>query len=77
MLWQDFYDVCTWGGEFDRLNNLTEAEFLIGRVRHHPGILIWCGGNESLSFYHWAHDGLPMPGKEVLEKQLRGLCSTA
>jgi hypothetical protein len=49
LLWQDFFH--NWGmypedGNFRSLCR-GEAEYMVKRLKHHPSILLWCGGNES------------------------------
>jgi beta-galactosidase/beta-glucuronidase len=49
LLWQEFFhdhSMYPDGDEF--LSEYTqECEYHIGRLKHHPSILLWCGGNES------------------------------
>lgn len=48
LVWQDFYLCCSMYSEEEDFMDLCrqEAEQLINRLRHHPCILLWCGGNE-------------------------------
>lgn len=60
LLWQDFY--LGWGmfsEEPDMLDMCRrEAEQLVKRLKHHPSLLLWCGGNELF----WSRD-MVYPGE--------------
>lgn len=47
-IWQDFYLCCAMYSEESEFmeNCRTEAQQLVKSLRHHPCILLWCGGNE-------------------------------
>jgi len=71
LIWQDFFSIYTGPDTEQRNNALEEAAFLVERLVHHPCILIWCGGNESMQFFAWRHGQMPMPGAEMLTHVLR------
>lgn len=52
MLWQDFTDLPLGGDDQSRSICRTEAALLIKRLKHHPSIFIWCGGNENAMWHH-------------------------
>ena len=41
-----------------------EAEHLIRRLRHHPCLLLWCGGNETIMGAQFQHQ--PPFGAEIV-----------
>lgn len=56
MVWQDFMFACSmYPATEDWLANVkAEARDNIIRLRNHPSIVIWCGGNECLdAWYNW------------------------
>lgn len=50
LVWQDFYLGYNMYNVEENMMQLyaKEAEWLVKRLRHHPGLLLWCGGNEVL-----------------------------
>ncbi len=56
MVWQDFMFACTtYPAEGEWLESVRqEAIDNIRRLRHHPSIVLWCGGNECTdAWYNW------------------------
>ncbi len=56
MVWQDFMFACsTYPAEGAWLESVRqEAEDNMRRLRNHPSIVIWCGGNECMdAWYNW------------------------
>ena len=56
MVWQDFMFACsTYPAEGEWLESVQqEAIDNVRRLRHHPSIVIWCGGNECTdAWYNW------------------------
>lgn len=56
MVWQDFMFACsTYPAEGAWMDNVREEAIdNIHRLRNHPSIVIWCGGNECLdAWYNW------------------------
>lgn len=60
LLWQDFYLGYNMYSEEPEVLDLCrrEAEVLVKRLKHHPSILLWCGGNEM----YWSRD-MQYPGE--------------
>lgn len=60
LLWQDFYlGFHMYSEESDMLQLCRqEAEVLVQRLKHHPSLLLWCGGNEM----YWSRD-MQYPGE--------------
>lgn len=60
MVWQDFMFACSmYPATGEWLENVKmEARDNIRRLRNHPSIVIWCGGNECLdAWYNWGWKG--------------------
>lgn len=60
MVWQDFMFACsTYPAEGEWLENVRqEAADNIRRLRNHPSIMLWCGGNECMdAWYNWGWKG--------------------
>lgn len=56
MVWQDFMFACAmYPGEASFINNVKEeVKYQIGRLAHHPCIVLWCGNNEiDEAWHHW------------------------
>lgn len=54
MVWQDFMYACADIPEDDEkwvANTLKECEYQIKRLRNHPSLVYWCGGNEKTGTY--------------------------
>lgn len=54
MVWQDFMYACSDIPEDDAAwvsNTLKECEYQIKRLRNHPSLVYWCGGNEKTGTY--------------------------
>ena len=73
MVWQDFANSCghppddhMWFLE----NIIAEAEYQVKRLRRHPSIVMWCGGNESSNPWFFSENP---PGKKLLHYYLRGV----
>lgn len=57
MLWQDFTDLPLRSDEASVEICRREAELLVKRLKHHPSIFVWCGGNESAMWNHQEFNG--------------------
>lgn len=76
LLWQEFfcghaqYPMC--GGVTELI--LQEAEYMIKSRRHHPSILLWCGGNECYLSRDFAAPDEEYLAASFFEYELRKLC---
>ncbi|MFH0793683.1 MAG: sugar-binding domain-containing protein, partial [bacterium] len=78
LVWQDFMFACAEYPETPAFRSQIrrEAESVIGRLRHHPCVALWCGNNEN----EWGHlEGWfspreKLPGRSVYEKILPDVC---
>lgn len=76
LLWFEFYHRWTMYPDSEEFRTLckSECEHLVGKLKHHPSILFWCGGNEQ---YLGAE--IEMPGEEyiggvIFEKDYKEIC---
>lgn len=53
LLWQDFPALPLGPDKESILNSVEKATRFLNKVKHHPSILCWCGGNEAAQ---WAHE---------------------
>lgn len=73
MVWQDFANACAEppdDDEFFLRNIIEEAEYQVKRLRNHPAIACWCGGNESSSSHRYEPD---RPGRRLCRYYYRGV----
>lgn len=54
---------------------LEEAEYQIRRLRHHPSLLLWCGGNECFMSRDFAKPGEEYGAAQLFEYDLKNLCA--
>ncbi|MCX5682557.1 MAG: beta-galactosidase [Planctomycetota bacterium] len=72
LLWQDFTDLPLAADEASRAVCRQEAADFVKRLKHHPSILCWCGGNEAAMWHHEDYnaefkDRGPWPGLAAAE----------
>jgi len=70
MVWQEFTLACRSYSESDEYLRVLESEAraIIARLRHHPCLAIWCGGNEL--YNHWSR----MTDQSLPLRLLNSLC---
>ena len=77
-IWQDFmfgYNMHPTGWpEFDEKCRI-EIEDMIRRLRNHPCILLWSGGNENYMGWDFAHHTQPTVGRELFERIMPEACA--
>ncbi len=76
MLWQDFP---TGGSEMPDSDEqkalyLSEAAWMVRRLKHHPSIMLWCGGNENIYMSEYLEDKTSRIGFETLIYGFKKLC---
>lgn len=73
MVWQDFANSCGHPPD-DKLwfldNVIAESEYQVKRLRNHPSVVLWCGGNESSNPWFYSVDS---PGRKLMHYYLRGI----
>ncbi len=77
LVWQDFmYDfgVYPTGEPYDE-NHREEAVGLVRRLRNHPSIFVWVGGNEGHMGWNFTFGDEPVLGRELFEELLRDVCA--
>jgi beta-galactosidase/beta-glucuronidase len=57
LLWQDFTDLPLAADQDSVAICRDEATALIKRLKHHPSIIVWCGGNEAAMWNHQEFNG--------------------
>ncbi|MBW7458684.1 hypothetical protein K0U00_32035, partial [Paenibacillus sepulcri] len=53
-----------------------EAEYQVKRLKHHPSILLWCGGNECFMGAEFELPGESYIGGEIFLEDYRNVCGT-
>lgn len=79
LLWQDFTDLPLAADVGSRAICREEATLLLKRLKHHPSIVVWCGGNEAAMWNHQEYNGKledqgPWPGLAAAE-EVGAICS--
>ncbi|MDR1420288.1 MAG: hypothetical protein LBI86_07935 [Treponema sp.] len=77
LLWHDFFGTFSMYMNDLHLFDLMrqEAEYQVLRLRDHPCIWLWCGGNESLMCVSFEFPGEEMLGIEVFNEIYPAVCS--
>jgi hypothetical protein len=76
LLWQDFTALPLLPDEVSRAICREQAAHLIARLKHHPSILIWCGGNEAAMWNEceFGGPGGEWPGRVPAELDVGQVC---
>ncbi|MEK3914593.1 glycoside hydrolase family 2 protein [Paenibacillus sp. FSL H7-0331] len=53
-----------------------EAEYQVKRLKHHPSLLFWCGGNECFMGAEFELPGEPYIGGEIFLEDYKSVCET-
>jgi hypothetical protein len=77
LVWHEFFH--TWGmypdhDDYRRLCRL-EAEHEVRTLKHHPSLLMWCGGNECHMGSERDHPGRTMAGRVLYEFDYPAICA--
>jgi beta-galactosidase/beta-glucuronidase len=78
LIWQDF--MFGYGMYPDHkpgfvANCRAEIEDVVRRLRSHPSIALWCGGNENHMGWDFAHGTEPAMGRDLFESVIPGVCA--
>lgn len=78
MVWQDFAMACGIYPQDEWFQKKFEAEVrsVIGRLRHHPAIVLWAGDNECDCSYGWGGEGRDPNDNVLTRKVLPGVIRT-
>ena len=76
LLWQEFYMSYGMHPDDDEYRKLCckEAEHVVKRLKHHPSILMWCGGNESIMSTDYDFAGEKCLGEEIFLEDFKKIC---
>jgi hypothetical protein len=77
LVWQEFYGSYGMLPDWPEYQALCvkEAEYQILRLKHHPCIFMWCGGNEVVMGGEFDHPGEKVIGLELYTKLYPSLCA--
>ena len=77
LLWQDFYLGYNMYSEEEKMLDLCrqEAETLVDRLKSHPSILLWCGGNEVLLSRDYQYPDSYCYGEPIFQKIYPDVCA--
>ncbi|NYI42776.1 beta-mannosidase [Demequina lutea] len=77
LVWQEFFHDYGMYPDTAEYRDLCrrEAEFQVTRLRHHPSLLMWCGGNESVMGAEYDHPGAEVIGAAIFEEDYRAVCA--
>jgi hypothetical protein len=76
LLWQDFTVLPLQPDEVSRAICRNESAHLVRRLKHHPSILMWCGGNEAAMWNEseFGGPGGEWPGRVAAEQDVAEVC---
>ena len=77
LVWQDFFTAYSMYVPNSRMYDLfrQEAEYQVLRLRDHPCIWLWCGGNESFMSADYDYPGEEMMGMEIFDEIFPSICN--
>jgi len=77
LIWQDFFATYSMYPVRERMYRLmaAEAKYQVTRLRDHPCILLWCGGNESLMMRDYDFPGEEFMGLEIFNEIFPSICA--
>jgi beta-mannosidase len=77
LLWQEFYHGYGMQPDTREFRALCrrEAEHMVRRLKHHPSVFMWCGGNEGYMGGDFDHPGQPHIGAEVYVEDYPEVCA--
>jgi hypothetical protein len=76
MVWQDFPTVGSQLPDSDKYRDLlgAEVEFMVKKLKHHPSIYLWCGGNENIYMCQFRGE-TKTHGFNILTNLFRDICA--
>lgn len=78
LVWQDFmleYGVYPWDQAAFARTLEAEMAGMVTRLRNHPSIFLWCGGNESHMGWDFRFGGDPEVGAELFTEAMPRICA--
>ena len=77
LVWQEFYHGYGMMPDWKEYQDLCvrEAEFQVSRLKHHPCIFMWCGGNEVVMGRDFDHPGEKVIGLDLITKKYPQVCA--
>ncbi|MDR1306579.1 MAG: hypothetical protein LBK74_03265 [Treponema sp.] len=77
LVWQEFHDDYGMEPDSSAYQDLCrrEIEHTLRRLKHHPCIFMWCGGNEMIMGADFDHPGETIIGKDLYTKIAPALCA--
>ncbi|WP_274650268.1 glycoside hydrolase family 2 protein [Paenibacillus humicola] len=78
LVWQEFFHDYGMYPDTDEYRDLCrkEAEYQVKRLKHHPSLLFWCGGNECFMGAEFELPGVPYIGGEIFLEDYKRICET-
>ncbi|HEY5465980.1 MAG TPA: glycoside hydrolase family 2 protein [Clostridia bacterium] len=77
LVWQEFPNEFGMHPDTENIRDLCrqEAEYYVGKLRHHPSIILWCGGNENYMGRDFVYPGEKFIGREIFHIDYREIVS--
>ncbi len=77
LVWQEFPNEFGMHPDTEDIRELCrlEAEYYVGTLRHHPSIILWCGGNENYMGRDFVFPGEDFIGRETFHIDYREIVS--
>jgi beta-mannosidase len=77
LVWQEFFHDYGMYPDTEDYRDLCrkEAEYQVKRLKHHPSLLMWCGGNEAVMGAEFDHPGADCIGGAIFTEDYRGVCA--
>lgn len=76
LVWQEFYSCYGMQPDYEEYRSLCAEECtqMVLRLRHHPSIFMWCGGNECWLGRDFLHPGEKCIGEEIYTEIYPAIC---
>ncbi|TDF98034.1 glycoside hydrolase family 2 protein [Paenibacillus piri] len=78
LIWQEFFHDYGMYPDTKEYRELCrrEAEYQVKRLKHHPSLLFWCGGNECFMGAEFELPVVPYIGGEIFLEDYKSVCET-